>query len=129
MCPSYSTKTAFGPDVAVQLSLVRGFGVLVGYSFASRSESGSFDASYKSWGGSIDLLLGLNKNALELNMPALSPGGTALRAASRLVDPGGFGVKGRTGGRPRSTFAAEQFQRRSITPFTRINQLILIPRG
>lgn len=42
---SYSTKTAFGPDVAVQLSLVRGLGVLVGYSLASRSESGRFDAS------------------------------------------------------------------------------------
>src|SRR5512140_3075210 len=42
---SYATKTAFGPDVAVQLSLVGGLGVLAGYSFASRSESGSFDAS------------------------------------------------------------------------------------
>jgi hypothetical protein len=42
---SYSTKTAFGPDVAVQLSLFRGLGVLLGYSLASRSESGSFDAS------------------------------------------------------------------------------------
>jgi hypothetical protein len=42
---SYSMKTAFGPDVAVQLSLFRGLGVLVGYSLASRSESGRFEAS------------------------------------------------------------------------------------
>lgn len=42
---AYSTKTGFGPDVAVQLSLFRGLGVLVGYSLASRTESGSFDAS------------------------------------------------------------------------------------
>lgn len=42
---SYTTKTGFGPDVAVQLSLFRGLGVLVGYSLASRSENGSFDAS------------------------------------------------------------------------------------
>ncbi len=41
---SYSVKTGFGPDLAVQLSLYRGFGVLVGYSLASRNADGHFDA-------------------------------------------------------------------------------------
>ena len=41
---SYSVKTGFGPDLAVQLSLYRGLGVLVGYSLTSRNEDGHFDA-------------------------------------------------------------------------------------
>jgi hypothetical protein len=40
---SYSTQTGFGPDLALQVSLYRGFGLLVGYSLASRSEDGRFD--------------------------------------------------------------------------------------
>lgn len=42
---SYSTKTGFGPDLALQVSLFRGLGILAGYSLASRGEQGSFDAS------------------------------------------------------------------------------------
>lgn len=42
---SYSTQTGFGPDLALQVSLYRGLGLLVGYSLAKRSEDGSFDAS------------------------------------------------------------------------------------
>jgi hypothetical protein len=41
---SYSTKTGFGPDVALELRLFGGFGVLAGYSLASRSEDGHFEA-------------------------------------------------------------------------------------
>ncbi len=41
---SYAAKTGFGPDLAVQVSLYKGFGVLVGYSLTSRSQDGRFDA-------------------------------------------------------------------------------------
>lgn len=41
---SYAVKSGLGLDLAVQLNLYRGLGVLVGYSVSSRSESGSFDA-------------------------------------------------------------------------------------
>jgi hypothetical protein len=42
---SYETGTAFGPDVAVQVSLFRGLGVLVGYSYAQRDVSGQVEVS------------------------------------------------------------------------------------
>jgi hypothetical protein len=41
---SYSTQAGFGPDLALQLRIHGGIGLLVGYSFASRSEAGQFDA-------------------------------------------------------------------------------------
>ncbi len=41
---SYSTKTGFGPDLALQVSLYRGLGLLVGYSYVSRNEDGTYDA-------------------------------------------------------------------------------------
>lgn len=41
---SYAVKSGFGFDLAVQLNLYRGLGVLVGYSSSSRNESGTFDA-------------------------------------------------------------------------------------
>jgi hypothetical protein len=42
---SYDAGSAFGPDVAVQVSLYRGLGVLVGYSHSSRDVAGSVDVS------------------------------------------------------------------------------------
>ncbi len=41
----YETKGAFGPDAALQVSLFRGLGVLVGFSSLSRDTSGSVDVS------------------------------------------------------------------------------------
>jgi len=41
---SYSVKTRFGPEVALQLKLYRGLGLLVGYSLSSHGETGAFDA-------------------------------------------------------------------------------------
>jgi hypothetical protein len=41
-----SAEGGFGPDVAFQVSLYKGLGVLVGYSMTSRSESGTFDARF-----------------------------------------------------------------------------------
>jgi hypothetical protein len=43
--PSYEAGTAFGPDAAVQASLFHGFGLLVGYSYASRDVTGTVDVS------------------------------------------------------------------------------------
>jgi len=42
---SYEAGTGFGPDVAVQASLFRGFGLLVGYSHSSRDVTGNVDVS------------------------------------------------------------------------------------
>jgi hypothetical protein len=42
---SYEAGTTFGPDVAVQVSLFRGFGLLVGYSYASRDVTGEVEVS------------------------------------------------------------------------------------
>ncbi len=42
---SYDAGSAFGPDLAVQLSLHRGLGVLVGYSHSSRDVAGTVNVS------------------------------------------------------------------------------------
>jgi hypothetical protein len=42
---SYQAGTAFGPDVALQVSLFRGLGLLVGYSYAKRDLTGQVDVS------------------------------------------------------------------------------------
>jgi hypothetical protein len=42
---SYEASTGLGPDVALQVSLFRGLGVLVGYSHASRDVTGHVDVS------------------------------------------------------------------------------------
>jgi hypothetical protein len=42
---SYEAGTSFGPDLAVQVSLFRGLGFLVGYSYASRDVTGTVDIS------------------------------------------------------------------------------------
>jgi hypothetical protein len=42
---SYETRSAFGPDVSVQATVFRDLGILVGYSYTSRDESGSVDVS------------------------------------------------------------------------------------
>ncbi len=42
---SYEAGTGFGADIALQVSLFRGFGVLVGYSRASRDLTGQVDVS------------------------------------------------------------------------------------
>jgi hypothetical protein len=42
---SYETGSALGPDLAVQGSFYRGFGVRVGYSLASRDQSGTVEVS------------------------------------------------------------------------------------
>ena len=42
---SYEAGSGFGPDVALQVSLFRGFGLLVGYSHVSRDVSGQVDVS------------------------------------------------------------------------------------
>ncbi len=42
---SYEAGTSFGPDVALQASLYGGFGLLVGYSHASRDVTGKVDVS------------------------------------------------------------------------------------
>ncbi len=42
---SYEAGTSFGPDAAVQASLYRGFGLLVGYSHSSRDVTGNVDVS------------------------------------------------------------------------------------
>ena len=42
---SYETGSAFGPDLAVQASLYRGLGLRVGYSLASRDQSGTVEVS------------------------------------------------------------------------------------
>ncbi len=42
---SYEAGSAFGPDVALQVSLFRGLGLLVGYSYASRDVSGHVEVS------------------------------------------------------------------------------------
>jgi hypothetical protein len=42
---SYAAGTAFGPDLALQVSLFRGFGVLVGYASAKRDLAGQVQVS------------------------------------------------------------------------------------
>jgi hypothetical protein len=42
---SYEAGAGFGPDAAVQVSLYRGFGLLVGYSYASRDVTGQVEVS------------------------------------------------------------------------------------
>jgi len=42
---SYETEGRFGPDVAVQVGVFRGWGLLVGYSRVSRDVSGAVDVS------------------------------------------------------------------------------------
>lgn len=42
---SYAAGTAFGPDAALQVSLFRGFGVLVGYASAKRDLTGQVEVS------------------------------------------------------------------------------------
>jgi hypothetical protein len=42
---SYETASAFGPDLAVQVSLLRGLGVRVGYSLSRRDVSGTVEVS------------------------------------------------------------------------------------
>jgi hypothetical protein len=42
---SYEAGTGIGPDVALQVSLYRGIGVLVGYSYVSRDLAGQVDVS------------------------------------------------------------------------------------
>jgi len=42
---SYETGSAFGPDVAIQATVYRGLGVRVGYSLASRDQSGIVEVS------------------------------------------------------------------------------------
>jgi hypothetical protein len=42
---SYEAGTGFGPDMALQVSLFRGLGLLVGYSHASRDVAGQVDVS------------------------------------------------------------------------------------
>jgi hypothetical protein len=42
---SYEAKSGFGPDVALQVSLFRGLGVLVGYSHVTRDVTGQVDVS------------------------------------------------------------------------------------
>jgi hypothetical protein len=42
---SYEAKTGFGPDVALQASIIRGLGLLVGYSHVSRDVSGEVEVS------------------------------------------------------------------------------------
>jgi hypothetical protein len=42
---SYEAASGFGPDVALQVSLFHGLGVLVGYSHASRDVTGTADVS------------------------------------------------------------------------------------
>jgi len=42
---SYEAGTAFGPDVALQVSFFRGLGLLVGYSYASRDVTGQVEVS------------------------------------------------------------------------------------
>lgn len=42
---SYEAGAGFGPDAAVQVSLYRGFGLLVGYSYGSRDVTGQVDVS------------------------------------------------------------------------------------
>ena len=42
---SYEAGTAFGPDVALQVSVFRGFGLLVGYSHSSRDVTATVDVS------------------------------------------------------------------------------------
>src|SRR5512144_1620571 len=42
---SYDAGSAFGPDLAVQLSLHRGLGLLVGYSHSSRDVAGTVNVS------------------------------------------------------------------------------------
>jgi hypothetical protein len=42
---SYEAASGFGPDVALQVSLFRGLGVLVGYSHVSRDVTGTVDVS------------------------------------------------------------------------------------
>ena len=42
---SYEGGTGFGPDLAVQVSLHRGLGVLVGYSYVSRDQTSHVDVS------------------------------------------------------------------------------------
>ena len=41
----YEAGPAFGPDVALQVSLFRGLGLLVGYSYVSRDVTGQIEAS------------------------------------------------------------------------------------
>jgi hypothetical protein len=45
MRTSYDASTGFGPDAALQVSLVRGLGLLVGYSYVSRDVTGHVDVS------------------------------------------------------------------------------------
>jgi hypothetical protein len=42
---SYEAGSGFGPDAAVQVSLLRGFGLLVGYSHVSRDVTGEVEVS------------------------------------------------------------------------------------
>jgi hypothetical protein len=42
---SYAAGTAFGPDIALQVSLFRGFGILVGYASAKRDLTGQIEVS------------------------------------------------------------------------------------
>jgi hypothetical protein len=42
---SYEASTAFGPDAALQVSLFRGLGLLVGYSYVKRDVTGHLDVS------------------------------------------------------------------------------------
>jgi len=42
---SYQAGTAFGPDVGMQVSLFRGLGLLVGYSYSKRDVTGHVDVS------------------------------------------------------------------------------------
>jgi hypothetical protein len=42
---SYSTQSGFGPDAALQASVFRGLGILIGYSPATRDETGTVDVS------------------------------------------------------------------------------------
>jgi 2-oxoglutarate ferredoxin oxidoreductase subunit alpha len=81
-------------DILAQALAGLGWDLLLYFSFEAevRGEKPSFsqlrvsDRLPLSQGGSIDLLLGLNKNAFELNLPALSRGGTALYDG-RPIDP------------------------------------------
>lgn len=81
-------------DILAQALAGLGWDLLLYFSFEAevRGEKPSFsqlrvsDRPPLSQGASVDLLLGLNKNALELSLPELSPGGTVLYDG-RPIDP------------------------------------------
>ena len=82
----YEAGTGFGPDVAVQASLFRGLGLLVGYSYATRDETGGVDVSRPH-----PLYLNRPRSAsAEISGYSLSEGAVHLDLAGHV--PAGVGV-------------------------------------